>query len=99
MKKMNRRGFMKMLAGVTAGLCATGKAEEPKYEVSCDLGSKEGRIIAGIESTPCFYGKYIRAHGAEAISKGQVVAYTGGYDDKRGTPWVKPIKHEDFYKA
>lgn len=42
MKDMNRRSFMKMLAGVTAAIGVTGKAEKPKYKVSYDPGEKSG---------------------------------------------------------
>lgn len=41
MNNLSRRRFMKGLAGVVAGVSVL-KAEEPKYEVSCDPGAKDG---------------------------------------------------------
>lgn len=59
--KINRRKFMKVFAVVTTGLSALSKAEEPKYEISCDLGAKSGsksaKKIIDLKTVPNFVTK------------------------------------------
>lgn len=49
---MNRRSFMKGLAGVVAGASSLSKAVEPKYKVSYDPGAKEGDRIIHFSTMP-----------------------------------------------
>lgn len=64
MNNMNRRSFMKGLAGVVAGVSVL-KAAEPKYEVSCDPGAKEGSK----STTGCISGQVI-FHNRKVFSSG-----------------------------
>lgn len=92
---MNRRAFLKIIGVASIAPSVLAVAPKPVSLLTIEDIIKAKRYLES--EPPCFIGHYIRARGAEAISKGQVVAYKYGLDEQHGIPWVKPIPYKDFY--